>query len=40
MPAEGDDEREEARQFYVGATRAMQRWVIGAIGGGKFAVRT
>ena len=35
MPAEG----EEARLFYVGATRATQRLVIGARGGGKFAAR-
>ena len=35
MPAEGEDEREEARLFYVGATRATQRLVIGASGGGK-----
>lgn len=39
MPAEGEDEREEARLFYVGATRATQRLVIGASGGGKFATR-
>ena len=39
MPAEGEDEREEARLFYVGATRATQRLVIGASGGGKFADR-
>ncbi|MEZ5646930.1 MAG: 3'-5' exonuclease [Burkholderiaceae bacterium] len=39
MPAEGEDEREEARLFYVGATRATQRLVIGASGGGKLAVR-
>ena len=39
MPAEGEDERKEARLFYVGATRAMQRLVIGASGGGKFAAR-
>ena len=32
MPAEGEDEREEARRFYVGATRATQRLVIGASG--------
>ena len=37
MPAEGEDEREEARLFYVGATRATQRLVIGASGGGRFA---
>lgn len=34
MPAEGEDEREEARLFYVGATRATQRLVIGARGVG------
>ncbi|CUB00515.1 DEAD/DEAH box helicase [Thiomonas bhubaneswarensis] len=39
MPAEGEDEREEARLFYVGATRATQRLVIGASGGGRFAAR-
>ncbi len=39
MPAEGEDEREEARLFYVGATRATQRLVIRASGGGKFAAR-
>jgi superfamily I DNA/RNA helicase len=39
MPAEGEDEREKARLFYVGATRATQRLVIGASGGGKFAAR-
>ena len=39
MPAEGEDEREEARLFYVGATRATQRLVIGASGGWKFAAR-
>jgi hypothetical protein len=36
MPAEGEDEREEARLFYVGATRATQRLVIGASGDGRF----
>ena len=35
MPAEGEDEREEARLFYVGATRVTQRLVIGARGGRK-----
>ena len=39
MPAEGEDEREEARLFYVGATRATQRLVIGASGNGRFAQR-
>ena len=37
MPAPGEDEREEAKLFYVGATRATQRLVIGASGSGKFA---
>ena len=37
MPAEGEDEREEARLFYVGATRATQRLVIGVSGFGGFA---
>ena len=36
MPAEGEDEREDARLFYVGATRATQRLVIGASGSGRF----
>jgi len=39
MPAEGEDEREEARLFYVAATRTTQRLVIGASGNGKFAAR-
>ncbi len=39
MPTEGEDEREEARLFYVGATRATQRLVIGASGNEKFAAR-
>lgn len=30
MPATGEDERNVARQFYVGATRATQRLVINA----------
>ena len=38
MPVEGEDEREEARLFYVGATRST-RLVIEASGGGKFAAR-
>ena len=36
MPAKGEDEREEARLFYVGATRATQRLVIGVSGEGRF----
>lgn len=29
MPGNGEDEYETAREFYVAATRAMQRLVIG-----------
>ena len=36
MPAAGEDEQEAARVFYVAATRAMQRLVIGAGGQGRF----
>jgi hypothetical protein len=39
MPAQGEDEREEARLFYVGATRATQRLLIGLSGAGQFASR-
>ena len=39
MPAPGEDEREEAKLFYVGATRATQRLIIGLSGGGQFAER-
>jgi superfamily I DNA/RNA helicase len=39
MPAAGDDEREEARLFYVGATRATHRLVIAASGDGGFGLR-
>jgi superfamily I DNA/RNA helicase len=39
MPAHGEDERDEARLFYVGATRATQRLIVGASGGGRFAAR-
>jgi len=39
MPAEGEDEREEARLFYVGATRATQRLIVGAGGQGEFGSR-
>ena len=39
MPAAGEDEQEEARLFYVAATRATHRLVIGAGGGGGFGRR-
>lgn len=39
MPAEGEDEREAARLFYVGATRATQRLIVGAGGTGGFSLR-
>ena len=39
MPAAGDDEKTEARVFYVAATRAMQRLVIGVSGDGGFGKR-
>ena len=39
MPAKGEDETEAARVFYVAATRAMQRLVIGVGGGGGFGSR-
>jgi superfamily I DNA/RNA helicase len=34
MPAKGEDEQEAARVFYVAATRATQRLVIGVGGDG------
>ncbi|MCG2654337.1 MAG: ATP-binding domain-containing protein [Hydrogenophaga sp.] len=39
VPAKGEDEREEAKLFYEGATRATQRLIIGMGGGGRFAER-
>ena len=39
MPAAGEDETEAARVFYVAATRATQRRVIGVGGGGGFGNR-
>ena len=39
MPAAGEDEKEAARVFYVAATRATQRLVIGVAGNGSFGAR-
>ena len=39
MPAKGEDEQEAARVFYVAATRASQRLVIGVGGDAKFSQR-
>jgi superfamily I DNA/RNA helicase len=39
MPAPGEDEREEAKLFYVGATRSTQRMIIGLGGDGGFGRR-
>lgn len=39
MPADGHDEAEEARLFYVAATRATQRLIIPLTGSSKFATR-
>ena len=39
MPAKGEDEQEAARVFYVAATRATQRLVIGVSGVGEFGRR-
>ena len=39
MPAKGEDEKEAARVFYVAATRATQRLVIGVGGDGGFGIR-
>lgn len=39
MPAEGEDEREEARLFHVGAMRATQRLILGVGGDGGFGAR-
>jgi hypothetical protein len=39
MPEDGQDEAEEARLFYVAATRATQRLLIPLSGSGKFASR-
>ena len=39
VPANAQDEQEAARVFYVAATRATQRLVIGMGGDGGFGVR-
>ena len=39
MPAKGEYEQEAARVFYVAATRATQRLVIGVGGDGGFGAR-
>ena len=39
MPAPGEDEKEAARVFYVAATRATQRLVMGVRGVGGFTKR-
>jgi ATP-dependent exoDNAse (exonuclease V) beta subunit len=39
MPAKGEDEQEAARVFYVAATRATQRLVIGVGGDGGFGMK-
>jgi superfamily I DNA/RNA helicase len=39
MPAANQSEKDEARLFYVGATRATQRLIIGLSGDGYFATR-
>ena len=39
MPAAGEDEKEAARVFYVAATRATQRLVMGVGGDGSLAMK-
>ena len=39
MPAHGEDEKEAARGFYVAATRATQRLVMGVGGDRGFGVQ-
>lgn len=39
MPEDGQDEADEARLFYVAATRATQRLFVPLSGAGKFANR-
>ena len=39
MPAAGEDEKEAARVFYVAATRATQRLLVGVAGPSAFGSR-
>ena len=39
MPAPGEDEKDAARVFYVAATRAAQRLMIGVGGDGGFGMK-
>ena len=39
MPEEGEDVQDEARLFYVAATRATQRLVVGMSGEGRSGKR-
>jgi superfamily I DNA/RNA helicase len=39
MPAADEEEKEAARVFYVAATRATQRFVIGVGGSAEFGQR-
>ena len=39
MPAANESEQDEARLFYVGATRATQRLIIEVGGDGRFGAR-
>ena len=39
MPAAGEDEKEAARVFYVAATRATQRVLLGLSGGSALSAR-
>jgi superfamily I DNA/RNA helicase len=38
MPAKGEDEKEAARVFYVAATRATQRLILGVDGPSTFGI--
>ncbi len=39
MPASGEAEKDETRLFYVAATRATQRLILGVGGDGGFGLR-